>query len=536
MLLEGKQVEEGWLALRREVLEAQALTIPLVSKVGRWRRVPPWMRKEVVRGIRRKRNLRRKWVLGEIDKRVYREEEARCRILCKAKADYELRLAKNIKSNKEGFFQHVNRKRKVRQVVGPLNKEEGDPVTDTREQAQMLNDCFASVFSPKQDGAGRGGGPRRRLDEAGDLGAQIGVTPLEVEGLLRALDITKAPGPDRLHPRVLRELAGVLSRPLASIFEPLWRTGKTMERLIIERDLVMLDREGRLAATQHGFRKNRSCQTNLVEFYDKVSRWLDGGDAVDVVYLDFSKAFDKVPHDILVEKLRSFGIHQSTVRWIKAWLTDRKQRVTLAGNHQDGGHKAFDKVPHDILVEKLRSFGIHQSTVRWIKAWLTDRKQRTTLKLEQWPQLRSRYSSSKSMGPQTMAWGPNPALHAHLDLLHAIQTRTSHRDLTPRVGRQWFNRVEKKIFKPARLTLLRHMPHASLSRPTCTAPAPPPCQPANTVTPPFWPAPSTGSFQLAPWWKSLNPCQKASGKAMDVGRRQQDGIQCGEVQGLALGA
>ncbi|KAF7239250.1 RNA-directed DNA polymerase from mobile element jockey [Varanus komodoensis] len=107
--------------------------------------------------------------------------------------------------------------------------------------------------------------------------------------------------------------------------------GKTMERLIIERDLVMLDREGRLTVTQHSFRKNRSCQTNLVEFYDKVLRWLDGGDAVDVVYLDFSKAFDKVPHDILVEKLSSFGIHQSTVRWIRAWLTDRKQKVTISG-------------------------------------------------------------------------------------------------------------------------------------------------------------------------------------------------------------
>ncbi|KAF7237482.1 RNA-directed DNA polymerase from mobile element jockey [Varanus komodoensis] len=71
--------------------------------------------------------------------------------------------------------------------------------------------------------------------------------------------------------------------------------------------------------------------TNLVGFYDKVSRWLDGGDAVFVVYLDFSKAFGKVPHDILVEKLRSFGIHQSTVRWIRAWLTDRKQRATISG-------------------------------------------------------------------------------------------------------------------------------------------------------------------------------------------------------------
>ncbi|KAF7243722.1 Histone deacetylase 4 [Varanus komodoensis] len=103
-----------------------------------------------------------------------------------------------------------------------------------------------------------------------------------------------------------------------------------MERLIIARDLVMQDREGRLVATQHGFCKNRSCQTNLVEFYDKVSRWLDGGVAVDVVCQDFSKAFDKVPHDILVEKLRGFGIDQCTVQWIRAWLTDQKRRITIS--------------------------------------------------------------------------------------------------------------------------------------------------------------------------------------------------------------
>ncbi|KAF7237546.1 Periostin [Varanus komodoensis] len=58
---------------------------------------------------------------------------------------------------------------------------------------------------------------------------------------------------------------------------------------------------------------------------DKVLRWLDEGDVVDVVFRDFSKAFDKVPHDILVEKLRSFEIDHCTVRWIRAWLTDRKQ-------------------------------------------------------------------------------------------------------------------------------------------------------------------------------------------------------------------
>ncbi|KAF7242791.1 putative COX1/OXI3 intron 2 protein, partial [Varanus komodoensis] len=74
----------------------------------------------------------------------------------------------------------------------------------------------------------------------------------------------------------------------------------------------LLDREGRLVATQHSIHNNRSCQTNLVEFYDKVSRWLDRGDAVNVVYLDFSKAFDKVPHDILDDKLKNFEIDQYT--------------------------------------------------------------------------------------------------------------------------------------------------------------------------------------------------------------------------------
>ncbi|KAF7237073.1 Kelch-like protein 26 [Varanus komodoensis] len=100
----------------------------------------------------------RKWALGQVEKRVYREEEAPCRrVLRKAEADYELRLAKKIKSTKKGFYQHD------------------------------------------------GGDPRGRLDEAGDLVAQIRVTPIEVEELLRALDATKAPGPDGLFINDLKE-------------------------------------------------------------------------------------------------------------------------------------------------------------------------------------------------------------------------------------------------------------------------------------------------------------------------------------------
>ncbi|KAF7235806.1 Cadherin-22 [Varanus komodoensis] len=84
--------------------------------------------------------------------------------------------------------------------------------------------------------------------------------------------------------------------------------GKTMGRLTVEKAPETLVRNGRLAATQCGLRKNRSCQTSLVGFCDKASGWLDGGDTVAGVYLDLSKAFDKEPHDIPAEKLLSFGI------------------------------------------------------------------------------------------------------------------------------------------------------------------------------------------------------------------------------------
>ena len=65
--------------------------------------------------------------------------------------------------------------------------------------------------------------------------------------------------------------------------------------------------------SQHGFTNGRSCLTNLISFYDKVTRLLDEGQAADVVYLDFSKAFDTVPHNILMEKLAAHGLDGCTL-------------------------------------------------------------------------------------------------------------------------------------------------------------------------------------------------------------------------------
>ena len=83
--------------------------------------------------------------------------------------------------------------------------------------------------------------------------------------------------------------------------------------------------------SQHAFTNGRSCLTNLISFYDKVTRLVDGSKAVNVVYLDFSKAFDTVPHNIFMEKLAAHGLDGRTLCWVKHWLDGEAQRVVVNG-------------------------------------------------------------------------------------------------------------------------------------------------------------------------------------------------------------
>ena len=79
---------------------------------------------------------------------------------------------------------------------------------------------------------------------------------------------------------------------------------KVLEKLLKGHIEKHLDENRILNDSQHGFRKGRSCQTNLLEFMEYITDCIDKGDAVDIIYLDFSKAFDKVPHRRLMYKLK----------------------------------------------------------------------------------------------------------------------------------------------------------------------------------------------------------------------------------------
>jgi hypothetical protein len=87
--------------------------------------------------------------------------------------------------------------------------------------------------------------------------------------------------------------------------------------------------------TQHGFLPGRNCTTNLLSFFEKITKAVDSGRAFDAIFLDFAKAFDKVPNRRLLKKVWAHGIYGPLLKWIENWLTDRSQRVVLGGEFSE---------------------------------------------------------------------------------------------------------------------------------------------------------------------------------------------------------
>ena len=124
------------------------------------------------------------------------------------------------------------------------------------------------------------------------------------------------------------------SRAAAKNYRPVALTSiisKIFEKVIRTRLVSFLDANNLFNPSQHGFRANRSCLSQLLDHCDRISNLLAQGYGVDVIYLDFAKAFDKVDHNITLAKLKSLGISGRLGAWLKSFLVGRSQRVMVQG-------------------------------------------------------------------------------------------------------------------------------------------------------------------------------------------------------------
>ena len=255
---------------------------------------------------------------------------------------------------------------------------------DDKEKATTLNHQFQSVFSPKSPlklsslcqmklhkTHDSNGIPISGHDQIIPDMPAILVNSKGIEKLLKNLNPHKACGPDNIKPMILKTLAEEISPILEVIFQksldegslpsqwktanvaPVYKKGdksnpanyrpisltcvlcKISEHIVSSAIVKHFTNNNILYQLQHGFREKRSCSTQLIMLINDIMTSTYNKQQVDLILLDFSKAFDKVSHEKLLLKMHTFGVRGQTLKWIKSFLDNRTQSVLLNGTSSE---------------------------------------------------------------------------------------------------------------------------------------------------------------------------------------------------------
>jgi len=297
----------------------------------------------------------------------------------KARRNTEQDIAKNAKSNPKKFWQYANSKRKSNSGISDLEYSENEEIktasTDV-DKANVLASFFSSVFTNEPGG----NLPEPDPVEVNIPAQEIQITEEMVRKLLLDLDTSKATGPDGMHPYMLKSLAEELKTPLFKIFKysiekgklpDAWKLGsisalhkkgskanpgnyrpvsltsivcKLLEKIIRDKLLEHMRKNDQISEYQFGFLPGRSTTIQLLNVMEDWTRTLDEGGQIDAVYMDFMKAFDKVPHQRLIQKLKNYGFNMQTTRWVQDFLSNRLQEVRVNGA-KSNRHEVTSGIP-----------------------------------------------------------------------------------------------------------------------------------------------------------------------------------------------
>ena len=317
-----KDVEESWCEFADTLNNTAKEHIPVRNSQNKCFFNTPWMNLETLQSLKRKRTRWKKYKYCKSPENknlyVHARSEAKRKVK-EAKHDYEKEVASKTKTDSKVFWKFIQSKTKVKEEIKCIEDQQGDIHTDDTSKAALLNSYFTSVFTKEDDT------PIPEFIRTENILDNISFNVEQVQKLLEGVNETKSKGADNMHPKLVRETAGQIAKPLTPLFKKSMETGqvpsdwkianvtpihkkgpkhvpsnyrpisltsiicKIMERII--RDAIIDHMEDNRLFTdhQHGFRTGRSCITQLIEVIDEWTENLDKRENMDVVYLDFQK-------------------------------------------------------------------------------------------------------------------------------------------------------------------------------------------------------------------------------------------------------
>jgi Reverse transcriptase (RNA-dependent DNA polymerase) len=388
ILFQDKSINTCYEAFLAEYNRACDLWIPLSDKLSR-KRQPAWMTKNLNHLIGLKKRLWFKVTNTHFKNQTLLDEYKIVRRLVKnetRKAVIEFERSIVFDPEKKRLYSYAKSKQNTMGSIDAIKSSDGVITNSPVDISNALNSYFKSVFVSEDSSAPLPHFAPRTNRQISD----VEFIRQDIENRIRNLNQYKAPGPDGVHPWVLKNCAAAFAGPLSKVFTksmlegqipdawrvanvtPLHKKGsrlspenyrpvsltsvpcKIMERVIRDKvmDHLYSETESLIAPEQHGFVRGKACVTNLLESIDLATSLLADKRSIDIILLDFAKAFDKVPHKRLALKLGAYGISGNLLKWIVDFLNNRKQRVVL-GKHMSSWQDVSSGVPQGSVLGPL---------------------------------------------------------------------------------------------------------------------------------------------------------------------------------------
>ena len=364
--LNDKNVNDTWDTIKDKIQHAQHTYVPVKIINSHKKRTNPVPMDDTLHFLLKdkrylfKRYKKCKTTLNFLNYNLARSKVSkRIKLMKKNK---ENKIAKEIKHNPKAFYQYIASKTVKKEGVAELVNAEGKLTSDDEEKSNIVNDFFGTVFTQEDISTV----PDFTCDQNIDTCLEnCTITIQDMVSALNNLNSNKSPGPDNIHPKFLKSSSKSLAKPLTLLFNktlsegcipdewklaevrPIYKKGdktqpgnyrpvsltsvicKVMESFIKKSLNSHLINNNLLSCNQFGFVSGRNTITQLLVSLNDWMYDLDSNIPVDACYMDFRKAFDAVPHQRLINKLKGYNISGPILKWITSFLTNRKQFVKI---------------------------------------------------------------------------------------------------------------------------------------------------------------------------------------------------------------